>query len=154
MSISNEKILENELSKIVEEINKLKAGLRVLVNYTKVSYGLNDEKERRFDGKFTIRFLLEDSYNSDLSEDKRKEIINKIRNTFRKYNEDIVFDEISEYGVEFIGVQVSFENMINKGVDTKSRFKVIKRIIDSILKREKRETFKKEINTFIEYTGK
>ena len=154
MSISNEKILENELSKIVEQINKVKSGLRVLVNYTKVSYGVNDEKERRFDGKFTIRFLVEDSYNSDLSEDKRKEIIDKIKNVFRNYNEDIVFDEISEYGIEFIGIQVSFENVINKGVDTKSRFKVIKRLIDSILKREKRQTFKKEVNTFIEYTGK
>ena len=137
LTVSNERILESELKEVFSQIKKEKGDLRVLINYSNISYGKPEEGEP--------------SYNNSMESSRRKYFIDNIVSIFTRYNEDVSTRVIGDWGIRNFGVAISFDRLIHKGLPTKSKFKAIKRIIDTLLKNEKVETFKKEINTIIEY---
>lgn len=151
LTVSNERILESELKEVFSQIKKERGDLRVLINYSNISYGKPEEGERKFNGEFVIKITIEPSYNNSMESSRRKYFIDNIISIFTRYNEDLSTRVIGDWGIRNFGVAISFDRLIHKGLPTKSKFKAIKRIIDKLLKDEKVETFKKEINTIIEY---
>lgn len=150
MVISKEKILEKKLEKIINDIRDNGNNLRVLITYKNISYG-NESTEKRFVGEFIIKLMIEPDYKSILSPKKRKELINSLINVFKEYNSDIYTRVIEDWGIRDFGVCISFDKLISNGENTQTKFELLKRILDSVLKDKKSETFKKEINTIIEY---
>lgn len=150
MAVSKEKILEKKLEKIIDDIKSNGDNLRVLITYKNISYGDNST-EKRFVGEFIIKLMIEPDHKSNLSLKKRKELINSLIDVFKEYNSDIYSRVIEDWGIRDFGVCISFDKLISNGENTESKFELLKRILDSILKDKKTETFKKEINTIIEY---
>lgn len=150
MTVSKEKILEKKLEKIVDDIKDNGNNLRVLITYKNISYGDNST-EKRFVGEFIVKLMIEPDYKNNLTIKKRKELINSIIDVFKEYNSDIYSRVIEDWGIRDFGVCISFDKLISNGENTQTKFELLKRILDSVLKDKKSETFKKEINTIIEY---
>ncbi len=150
MTVSKEKILEKKLEKIIDGMKNDGNNLRVLITYKNISYG-DKSTEKRFVGEFIIKFLIEPEYNTNLTLAKRKELINSFIDVFKEYNSDIYSRPIEDWGIRDFGVCISFDKLITSGENIKTKFELLKRIIDSLLKDKKTETFKREINTIVEY---
>ena len=154
MTVSREKVLEKKLETLIKEKDMERNALRVLISYKKISYGKNvepDEETRSFLGEFTIKIMIEPRCGKIMRDKDRKIFLDEVRRIFKDYESLIQTRYIAEMGMKYFGIVLSFSKFIEKGIDVKYKFKSIKKIFNYLLKDKQEETFKKEVNTLIEY---